>query len=63
MSARARSGPYTCCVADRESACQMPRPSSAKALHNAHSRLNARKQTSTQQYQHAHTVETAQLVA
>ena len=63
MSARARSGPYTCCVADRDSACQMPRPSSAKALHSAHGRLRAEKQTPMQRCQHAHTVDTAQLVA
>ena len=32
-SARALSGPYTCCVADSDSACQIPLPSNANALH------------------------------
>ena len=31
-SARARTGPYTCCAADTDSACQIPLPSSANAL-------------------------------
>ena len=31
-SARARRGPHTCCAALSDSACQMPRPSSANAL-------------------------------
>ena len=32
-SARALRGPYTCCVADRDRACQIPLPSNANALH------------------------------
>lgn len=62
MSARARSGPYTCCVADRDSACQIPRPSSAKALHITNGQLHAGESGPTQQPQHAHMMDTAQLM-
>ncbi len=39
-SARARTGPMTCWVIEALSACQIPRPSNAKALHNTSAHVN-----------------------